>query len=307
MNGRYICRVLTGPTGSGKSETAMRLAVENGWDILCMDSMQVYRRMDIGTAKPTPEDRQKVNHYLLDLCEPSELYNVSSYVQDALSAVEREQKAGREFIFVGGTGLYLEGMMKPLGMGHIPANESLRQELYRLLDGPDGKKRLDERLRKADPDTACRLPLNDIRRRIRAIEVSEITGIPFSKQPESPRNECFEWRVVTMAPERDILYDRINRRVIAMMDAGLVNEVQSLLSEGITKDAQSMQAIGYKEVIPFLEHQYTIDKTIELIQTATRHYAKRQMTFMRRFENQVFIDPFSGNAYDRIEKTLRGE
>ena len=92
-----------------------------------------------------------------------------------------------------------------------------------------------------------------------------------------------------------------------VMDAGLVNEVQSLLSEGITKDAQSMQAIGYKEVIPFLEHQYTIDKTIELIQTATRHYAKRQMTFMRRFENQVFIDPFSGNAYDRIEKTLRGE
>ena len=183
MDEKIICRVLTGPTASGKSDIAMRLAERNGWEILCMDSMQIYRRMDIGTAKPTPEDRKRVPHHLIDLCEPDEPYSVSAYAEEAEKTILSLHSAGKEFLFTGGTGLYLEALMKPMGMGTVPANEELRAMLHELADRPDGRKLLDERLRKSDPDTADRLPLNDIRRRIRAIEVSEMTGIPFSKQP----------------------------------------------------------------------------------------------------------------------------
>lgn len=290
MTDRILCRVLTGPTASGKSELAMRLAAENDWDVLCMDSMQVYRRMDIGTAKPTPDDRQTVPHHLLDLCEPYEAFSVSRYIEEAEKTIQSLHERGRNFLFVGGTGLYLEALMKPMGMGFVAANEKLRAELHQLADQPDGRRLLDERLRQSDPDTADRLPLNDIRRRIRAIEVSETTGTPFSRQPPS-RNSNYDWRVVCLAPERNRLYERINLRVQKMIDLGLSDEVASLLAEGVPEDARSMQAIGYKEMIPYLRGEWTKEKAADEIRKGTRHYAKRQMTFLKRLEGIRYICP----------------
>lgn len=306
MDEKIICRVLTGPTASGKSDIAMRLAERNGWEILCMDSMQIYRRMDIGTAKPTPEDRKRVPHHLIDLCEPDEPYSVSAYAEEAEKTILSLHSAGKEFLFTGGTGLYLEALMKPMGMGTVPANEELRTMLHELADRPDGRKLLDERLRKSDPDTADRLPLNDIRRRIRAIEVSEMTGIPFSKQPEIRRKSPFLWRAVCIAPPRDVLYERINSRVSRMIEAGLSGEVAALLAEGVPENAQSMQAIGYKEMIPYLRGEYMLETAADLIRKGTRHYAKRQMTFFKRLEELRYTDPFSEGADERIESILKG-
>ena len=306
MDKKIICRVLTGPTASGKSSIAMRLAERNGWEILCMDSMQIYRRMDIGTAKPTAEDRKRVPHHLIDLCEPDESYSVSAYAEEAEKTILSLHSAGREFLFTGGTGLYLEALMKPMGMGFVPANEDLRARLHELADRPDGRKLLDERLRKSDPDTADKLPLNDIRRRIRAIEVSETTGVPFSKQPEIRRESPFLWRAVCIAPPRDVLYERINGRVSRMIEAGLSGEVAALLAEGVPENAQSMQAIGYKEMIPYLRGEYTLETAADLIRKGTRHYAKRQMTFFKRLEGLRYTDPFSEGADERIENILKG-
>lgn len=305
MNRQGICRVLTGPTASGKSEIAMRLASENGWDILCMDSMQVYRRMDIGTAKPTEEDRRTVPHHLLDLCEPDETFSVARYTEEAGETVRRLLDEGRDVLFTGGTGLYLESLVKPMGLGNVPADESLRAELREIAGGPDGAERLDRLLRESDPVTADRLPMNDIRRRIRAIEVYKKTGIPFSAQENRREPSPYRWMIVCICPEREKLYERINSRTEKMISQGLADEVASLLKEGVPEDAQSMQAIGYKEMIPYLSGKCTLPEASELIRKRTRHYAKRQITFLKRIENIQYVDPLKKGAYEEIKNRMK--
>ena len=302
MDEKTVCRVLTGPTASGKSEIAFRMAREHGWEILCMDSMQIYRGMDIGTAKPTPDEQREVPHHLLDICDPKEKYSVSAYIEEAVRTVREITCHGRRVIFVGGTGLYLEGMVRGMNLGNTAANEKLRAELRALAEGPDGRHLLDRRLRKTDPVTADKLPLNDLRRRIRAIEVSETTGIPFSIQPERKTESPFEWIIVSTFMEREHLYGRINRRVEHMIEAGLKNEVKRLLDEGVPEDSQSMQAIGYKEMIPYLRGDCTLDQASEEIRTRTRHYAKRQITYLKRLDEIMYVDTESEDAYRQIEK-----
>lgn len=299
-----VCRVLTGPTGSGKSAIAMRLASECGWDILCMDSMQIYRRMDIGTAKPTPEEQKAVRHHLLNIREPYERYSVSDYVEEAEEKIRELQSENRGFLFVGGTGLYLQAIMHPMGMGNVPANESLRSMLNRLVSQPGGKEALHDRLSALDPETAERLPLNDIRRTIRAIEVSEATGIPFSRQPARAMESEFEWKIVSTVMERSCLYRRINDRVDKMIALGLKNEVAGLLREGVPEDAQSMCALGYKEMIPCIKGLTDIREAADAIKTGTRHYAKRQMTFLRREPAVHYVDVTLPDAYQQIRQIL---
>ena len=305
MEKKILCRVLTGPTASGKSDIAFRMAAAHGWEIVCMDSMQIYRGMDIGTAKPSREEQETVPHHLLDICDPRENYSVSRYVQDAEQCVREIAGRGREALFVGGTGLYLEGLVKGMSLGNIPANEELRAELRVLAEGEEGRRLLDERLRKCDPATAEKLPLNDLRRRIRAIEVSESTGNPFSAQPEATAESPFDWSLVSTCMEREHLYGRINARVDRMMEDGLAEEVRRLLSEGVPEDAQSMQAIGYKEMVPFLRGEYTLETALEEIRKRTRHYAKRQMTFLKRMEGILYVDSEARDAYAQIEGIFR--
>ncbi len=301
---KTVCRVLTGPTGSGKSDIAMRMAAEYGWDILCMDSMQIYRRMDIGTAKPTKDDRRKVRHYLLDIREPDENFSVSDYVEEAEKKIRELHDQGREFLFVGGTGLYLQALMHPMGMGNVPADEALREELRRLADQPCGREALHDRLERLDPETAGRLPLNDVRRIIRAIEVTEATGIPFSRQPDRNTATEFDWKVVSTAMDRNILYQKINNRVNRMIEQGLKEEVAGLLREGVPENAQSMNALGYKEMIPCVRGLTDIREAAETIKTGSRHYAKRQMTFLRREPDVRYVDVTLPDAYDQICQIL---
>lgn len=301
---KIVCRALTGPTGSGKSALAMKMAMENDWDILCMDSMQIYRRMDIGTAKPTEEDRQKVTHYLLDIREPSESFSVSEYVEEAEKAIRELHEAGREFLFVGGTGLYLQALMHPMGMGHVPANRELREQLNMLAEQPGGREELHARLAAMDPDTAGRLPVNDVRRIIRAIEVFEATGIPFSQQPDRTAESEYEWKAVSTAMERSTLYRMINARVDRMIERGLKEEVENLLREGVPEDAQSMNALGYKEMIPCVQGRTDIREAAEAIKTGTRHYAKRQMTFLRREPEIRYVDVTRPDACEQICRIL---
>ena len=301
---KTVCRVLTGPTASGKTEIGIRLAKEMGWDILCMDSMQIYRRMNIGTAKPTIEEMQGVTHHLLDLCEPTDSYSVSDYREEAEKLIEELAARGRETLFVGGTALYLQAMMHPMGMGQVSANKELREELNRLAETPEGKKLLHERLRQLDPVTAERLPLNDVRRTIRAIEVSEATGVPFSMQPNREVPTAYEWKVVSTAMERPRLYERINERVTGMIRAGLQEEVAALLAEGVPEDAQSMQGLGYKEMVPCIRGEYSVEDAAERIRLGTRHYAKRQMTFLRREEQIRYVNTEEAGAYEEIRELL---
>ena len=303
MSKQMICRVLTGPTASGKSDLAFRLARENGWEIICMDSMQIYRRMDIGTAKPTGEEQKAVQHHMLDICEPDESYSVSQYIEDALRTAEERPREGKEVLFVGGTGLYLEGMVRGMSMGYRPADERLREELHALAEGPEGRRKLDERLRRTDPVTADKLPLNDIRRRIRAIEVSETTGIPFSRQEDRrERDDWFRWVIASTCLERNTLYDRINRRVDRMIEQGLPGEVEKLLREGVPEEAQSMQAIGYKEMIPYLRGEWPLETAADEIRKGTRHYAKRQMTYLRRLEGVRYIRTDEARAQAELQE-----
>lgn len=304
MKEKTVCRALTGPTASGKTGLGIRLAKEMGWDIICMDSMQIYRRMNIGTAKPTKEETQGVPHHMIDICEPTDSYSVSDYRDEAEKLICELAEKGRSALFVGGTALYLQAMMHPMGMGMVSANPELRRELNRLAETEEGKRELHERLMRLDSVTAERLPLNDVRRTIRAIEVSEATGIPFSEQPRRADPAAYEWKIVSTAMDRQQLYDRINARVTEMIRQGLKEEVAALMSEGVPEDAQSMQGIGYKEMIPCVKGEYTAEDAAEKIRLGTRHYAKRQMTFLRREEQIQYVDTLEPDAYDRIRRLL---
>ena len=302
-----ILRVLTGPTASGKSALGLRLAEEMVWDILCMDSMQIYRGMDIGTAKPTPEERRRVPHHLLDLCDPAETFSVSAWRDAAEEKLHQLRSEGREALLVGGTGLYLQALLHPMAMGNVPADEELRQRLKAEALEPGGREALHRRLEALDPDTAARLPVNDIRRVIRAIEVTETTGIAFSRQPQREEAPRFRCRLVSTRMPREILYQRINRRVVDMAEQGLAGEVSRLLEEGVPEDAQSMQGLGYKEMIPFVKGRCTLDQAIYAVQLGSRHYAKRQITFLKREPEMQYVDVLEPNAYERLRSIMIGE
>lgn len=307
MSERIVCRILTGPTASGKSEAAIELAVRHGWAVACMDSMQIYRRMDIGTAKPSKEDREKADHFLLDIREPDESFSVSEYRDMAEQLVtEQMEQHGRGVLFVGGTGLYMQALMHPMSMGSVPADEEIRCRLKAEAEEPGGKERLHKELNKLDPATAARLPVNDVRRVIRAIEVTLLTGIPFSGQPDRTEESPFIWKTVSTVLPREILYERINLRVGRMIENGLKQEVAALLESGVPPEAQSMAGLGYKEMIPCVKGEITIEEAAERIRLGTRHYAKRQMTFLRREKDIAYVDMTEAGAIDRIDSLLTG-
>lgn len=306
MSEQITCRVLTGPTASGKTGIGIRLAREEGWEILCMDSMQIYRRMNIGTAKPTADEMQGVPHHLMDICEPTDSYSVSDYRDAAEKLIFSLHEQGRSVLFVGGTSLYLHALTHPMTMGSVPANEELRAELNRQAETPEGRKKLHDQLALADPVTASRLPVNDVRRVIRAIEVWKGTGIPFSAQParKENREERIRWKIVSTQMERETLYDRINRRVTEMICSGLKEEVAALLEEGVPENAHSMSGLGYKEMIPCVRGEYSTEEAAEKIRTGTRHYAKRQMTFLRREEEIRYVRTDREDAWEETRRML---
>ena len=281
---------VAGPTASGKSDLGLALARRLDGEIVCMDSMQIYRRMDIGTAKPTAQERALLPHHMLDVADPTEAYAVADYAVAAERVIAEILSRGRVPILVGGTGLYLKALMDGLSLGGAGGDERLRAELNALADEPGGKERLHDRLAAVDPETAARLHPNDRRRVIRAIEVFEQTGVPMSRQNHAAQDRPF--RVLPLALEwpRDLLYARLETRVHRMMEMGLLSEVRALLESGVAPAAQSMQGIGYKELIPAAMGQDDVNRAVWDIIVHTRHYAKRQGTWLRAEPRCVWLD-----------------
>ncbi|HEX3657609.1 MAG TPA: tRNA (adenosine(37)-N6)-dimethylallyltransferase MiaA [Pirellulales bacterium] len=275
------CCYLTGPTAAGKTQAGIDLARLLGGEILSLDSMAVYRRLDLGTAKPTPHERQAAPHHLVDLIEPEDEFSVAQYLAAAHSAVEAIASRGRTPIFVGGTPLYLKGLLRGIFQGP-PADWRLRQ---RLLDeaAEHDPGWLHKQLSRVDPQAADRLHPRDQRRLIRALEVFEKTGRPISDWQQQfdrarPAEDC---RVFVLDWPKELLNDRIDRRVEQMFAAGLVAEVEALLAEGRHLGRTAGQAVGYREVLEHLAVQRPLDETIELVKLRTRQFAKRQMTWFR--------------------------
>ena len=283
-----VCVV--GPTASGKTKLAITLAKELDGEIINMDSMQIYRRMDIGTAKPSLAERQGIKHHLLDILEPHESFTVAQYAKVAQDTIREVGTRGKLPILTGGTGFYLRALTQALQLGGIRSDDELRRRLKREAETPEGKLRLFSRLEQIDPKTAARLHPNDVQRVTRAIEVYELTGKPFSHQQPAPQTHTMSFCMLGTTMDRAMLYTRINARVERMMEQGLLREVQALLHNNVPATAQAMQGIGYKEIVTALAGEISIQEAVQRIQQHTRHYAKRQWTWFRAEPRVQWLD-----------------
>lgn len=298
---------LVGPTGSGKTDTAIWLAQRLNGEIVSMDSMQIYRQMDIGTAKPTKEQLDAIAHHMIDVVEPDVLFTVSAYREMAMQAIGDILERGKLPMLVGGTGLYLNAISYEMNLGSSGANSALREELSRIALEPGGPRRLHERLERFDPESAKKLHENDVRRVIRALEVYETSGTRISEQQEDSRKEGpYHVLVYGLSLPREMMYARINQRVDEMMDQGLVDEVKRLLARGVKpmREGGSMQAIGYKEIVSALRGEISMDHAVDLIKQGSRRYAKRQWTWFRRDERTNWFDWTDYPSSDALKEAL---
>ena len=278
--------VITGPTATGKTRLSVELAKSLDGEIVSADSMQLYRGMDIGTAKVTSAEMQGVRHHMIDVAEPSEDYSVSRYVEEADKAVRDILARGKLPIVAGGTNLYIDSLVAGLDFAERAEDAALREELGRQYDKEGGQAMLD-RLRGFDPERAARLHPSDKRRIVRAIEVYTLTGQTITLHDEETKRRPKRYDAVKLAlsfKDRGVLYDRINARVDKMVGGGLFDEVRALLDGGLSPECTAMQAIGYKEPAAYLRGEISKDEAIELIKLSSRRYAKRQLTWLRRDE-----------------------
>lgn len=294
------CWFLAGPTACGKTAVGIALAERSGAEVLSLDSMAVYRRMNIGTAKPTADERARVPHHLIDFVEPHEEYSTARFVQDAETACRGVLERGRIPLFVGGTGLYLRAILRGL-FEAAPGDAAFRRQLEREA-AETSPERLYARLRRLDPVTADRLHPNDVRRVVRALEIHHMTGRRASQlqtqQPlppdERPPN------VFWLHPPRDWLYERIERRVEAMFADGLLDEVRELLADPRGLGRTARQALGYREIIDCLERRTDLDAALMQIKLKTRQFAKRQHTWFRNLEECRAIEITGRETADEI-------
>ena len=281
--------VITGPTASGKTALGVALAQRLGGEVVSADSMQIYRGMDIGTAKPTPEEMQGVPHHMIDIADPTENYSVSRYAAEATDCVDDILARGKLPIVVGGTGLYIDSLIAGRTFADGTADTALRQELNERYDEIGGEGLLGE-LRKFDPERAAKLHPADKKRIVRAMEVYILTGRTITQHDAETRAVPPRYDAAKIAltfADRQDLYACIDRRVDAMMQQGLLDEVRALLAAGIPADCTAMQAIGYKEAVAAVRGEATAQEAADAIRLASRQYAKRQLTWLRR-DAQLF-------------------
>lgn len=301
--------ILTGPTAVGKTDLSIQLAKKIGGEIISADSMQVYKYMDIGTAKITEGEMQGVKHYLVDEFEPEDDFNVVKFQSYAKKYMEEIYAKGKIPIIVGGTGFYIQALVYDIDFDENDADTSYRQKLEELAK-EKGAEFLHEMLAKVDEKSAKEIHANNVKRVIRALEFYDKTGKKISdhneteRQKESPYN--FAYFVLT--DERKILYDRINLRVDKMMEAGLLEEVKQMKERGLTRDMVSMQGIGYKELLAYLDGEYTLDVAVDVLKQDTRHFAKRQLTWFRREKEVFWLDKSEiGRDTDSVLKVIDSE
>lgn len=293
--------VIGGPTASGKTAAAVRLCQKIGGEVISADSMQIYKAMDIGTAKPTHEEMGGVAHHLLSIADPAEKYSAAAYRELAREAIDDVFSRGKQPVVCGGTGLYIDALTKPMGFAEQTGSDELRNELSLLSQTEVGKMKLHKMLEEVDPESAARLHVNDVRRVIRAIEVYRLTGRTITEQARLDKQREGDFDVVMFALNwpREILYDRINRRVDQMMSDGLVDEVRNLLASGLQTGGTAMQALGYKEIVAAFNGSISMEEAVEDIKRGSRNYAKRQMTWFRHDERVHWIDA-PGKTLDEI-------
>lgn len=280
--------VVAGPTASGKTDLAIDIANTIGGEIVSADSMQIYKYMDIGTAKPTKEERERCPHYLIDFVDPRVEFSVADYVGVAHTRIADIVSRGKIPVMCGGTGLYINSVIDDVEFGEFENDYKLREELRTIAENEGGEK-LIEMLREFDPVSAERLHPNNLKRVIRAIEFFKISGVPISEHQEETKKKESRYEPVMFLIDRprEELYERINSRVDLMVKAGLIDEVKSLLDKGYTRDLNSMQGIGYKEIIAYLMGEVTLDEALDAVKQNSRHYAKRQLTWFRRDERII--------------------
>ena len=281
--------ILTGPTAVGKTDLSIQLAKAVDAEIVSADSMQIYKYMDIGSAKVTEEEMQGVKHYLVDEIEPDMPFSVSEYKRMAEEYIDEISSRGKNVIVTGGTGLYLNSLIFDMDFGKSDANQELREELNKELE-ENGPAYMYEKLVSLDKEAAERIHPNNTKRVIRAIEVA-MSGEKMNDFSKDLRyNKKYRPIIIVLNRDRQALYDRINLRVDIMLKNGLIEEVKGLLEKGYTKDMISMQGIGYKEIIKYFDGEYTLDEAIEIIKRDSRRYAKRQLTWFRRYEDAKWFE-----------------
>ena len=291
--------VICGPTASGKTSLAVECARALDTEIISADSMLVYKGLDIGTAKPSAAERKGVVHHLIDVAEPTESFSVSDYERLALPVVQSLLSRGKTPVICGGTGFYINSVLYKSQFGKTGANPEIRKKYETYLE-ENGKERLHALLKECDPESASRLHPNDTKRVVRALEIFETTGRKKSDQHDLPVPR-FDFVCVSVGYPREELYERINRRVDGMLNAGLAEEVRSLLERGIPLSAQCMQGIGYKEMAEGMRQGWPMTEIAELIKKNTRNYAKRQITFFRRMNNHTVLSPEHATAEEVLK------
>ena len=275
---------ITGPTASGKTALSLGLADRLSAEIISCDSMQIYKGMDIGTAKATVAERAAVPHHLIDFLSPTESYSVEEYRRAAIDVARDITARGKLPLFVGGTGLYIDSVARPNAQDAPESDPEYRDRLLAALEGEDAATVLWERLREVDPESAEKIHKNNVRRVIRALEIYDKTGVPKSvldRESLLGEREVFVGMITIDFLDRDLLYRRIDSRVDMMMDEGLLSEVESLYRSGLLSSGTASSAIGYKELIDYIEGRATLSEAVERLKLVSRRYAKRQLTWFR--------------------------
>ena len=284
--------ILTGPTAVGKTKLSIALAKAVNGEIISADSMQVYKRMTVGTAKILPEEMQGVPHHLIDVLEPSEEFNVVLFARLAKEAIKKCYEKGKIPILVGGTGFYIQAVLYDINFTENDDDKTYREELERIAS-EEGAETLHKRLQEVDAKAAAEIHPNNVKRVIRALEFFEKSGgqkisehNEEQKQKESPYNFAY----FVLNDDRALVYERIDMRVDQMLSQGLVDEVKSLLEEGISPAAVSMQGLGYKEIVAYLKGECTLEEAVYILKRDTRHFAKRQITWFKREEDVIWLN-----------------
>ena len=282
--------VIGGPTASGKSNLAVELAKKINGEIISADSMQIYKDMNIGTAKITEKEMQGIPHYMLDIVSPEKRYSVSEYKKEAEKAIEEILKKGKVPIIVGGTGLYIESLIYGIEFQEEEFDEKYRQELNNIAE-TEGLEKLYQEAKKIDPKAMEKISKNDRKRIIRVLEIYHKTGKTKTEQEiESRKKEVkYNYKIFAINFDREKLYSRIEQRIDQMIEYGLIQEVENIKKK-YNKFPTAMQGLGYKEVVEYLEHKITKEEMLEKLKKETRHYAKRQITWFRKYKEITWLE-----------------
>lgn len=282
--------IIVGPTAVGKTDLSIALAKKLNTEIISADSVQIYEGLDIGSAKPTTSEMQGVAHHLINCVKATASFSVSDFAERASVLIDRLHAEGKIPIIAGGTGLYVNSLLYEMDFGSSTADEAFRIKMERLAEN-EGKEAVHKRLETVDPVAAERIHANNLKRVIRALEINHVTGKPMSDFASVPKKtQKYEVILIGLTRSREVLYERINRRVSVMIEAGLIDEVKNLKNSGLDDSFQSMQGIGYKEVLSYIDGKTTYDEMVEAVRQASRNYAKRQMTWFKRYKEIRWID-----------------